>query len=765
MFAQLARLCFVVLCTEGRCAAAPPSSNAMVVVRTADTTVVAACDALAQGRAWRATRTLEPVLRDAARRTPDVVLLAAAAAAQWAGWSEVFALLGNQPWIDSHQAGRARVLLARASLETGADSLARVHASAAVAATGNERERALRRVLLARAFDRLRMRDSARAAYEVAGRGLPEIADWLRLRSAALQRSARERTKVYEGLTLPAAVARAPRVEAQTLEALVGDVRAAARVWRAIGEEVQSLRLRAGVARTAAQRAAVRNALIAILQRSPGSEDAREAATVLESRFTRLSATEALVVARSMVATGTIGRAAAHYRRGLVSGRATQRDRLAYARVLRRLDRNREAIGQLQGIMASSPLAGEAALLRARSLLNLNRNREARTLLRAIPKRYPRDTAAAAGALYVLADLATDERRDGAARAALRELARRYPTSEHAAPARFRAALIAFVQRRYALAAAEFDSVEVVNARSGEVPAATYWAGRAWARAGDSTRAATRWNQLLARDPLSYYAAQSARRLGEAPWAPSAVADAFPAMPAVDSVFARADLLASLGMDFEARLEYDQAMRDAPASTARLLATGAAFRARGETTRAIQLGWKAVARGQLDARSYRLIYPILMGDALVTEARLRRVDPALVAAIIRQESSFNPRATSGSGARGLMQVMPAVGRSIARAMGFPYWSPELLYEPDVNLQLGITHLRALLGGRHDVRALAAYNAGDGRVRRWSRKPGAEDPEVFVELIPYPETRDYVRIVLRNRDLYRALYGFDPKGER
>jgi soluble lytic murein transglycosylase len=65
----------------------------------------------------------------------------------------------------------------------------------------------------------------------------------------------------------------------------------------------------------------------------------------------------------------------------------------------------------------------------------------------------------------------------------------------------------------------------------------------------------------------------------------------------------------------------------------------------------------------------------------------------------------------------------------------------------------------MLAGRAVVRALAAYNAGDGRVARWSKKPGPDVPEVFVERIPYVETRDYVRIVLRNRDIYRAVYGW------
>ena len=757
VFAQLARLCFVVLCTDGQCPANAASSDSMFVVRTSDSTVVAACDALAQRRAWRATRLLEPVLADAARRTPDVVLLAATAAAEWQGWSEVARLLEPVSWIDTVQAGRGRVLLARAALERGLDSLARVYAEAAVGTARGPQERARRTVILARALDRLAARDSARDAYVAAARGLPEIADWLYLRAAALTPRRQGREALYEALATAPAKARAGRVEAQALEALGSDLQAAARAYEQAGLAVQGLRLRALAASSAGERAAVRRRLIAIVAESPGGQDARDAVAVLDERFPALSGGEQLLVARSLAVTGPFARAATLLRRAFAAGRGTATDRYTYATVLRRLGRHREAVAQLARIAAPRPLAADAALLRARSLLELDRDRQAARLLRAIPTRYPRDTAAAAGALYLLADLATDARRDGAARETMLALAKRYPTSTLAPPARLRAALIAFIQRRHRTAAVELDTLIVRHGRSSEANAALYWAGRAWERAGDRQKSQARWRELVDRDPLSYYAAQAARRLDSEPWAPPPMADAFPHVPVVDSTFRRADILTRLGMESEARLEYDYALHEAGESLARLLATADAFRDRGLTTRSIQLGWKLLARGERDARTYRLIYPIALGDAIVAESRQRRVDPGLVAAIIRQESSFNPRATSVVGARGLMQVMPAVGEAIARSLGYQYWSPDMLYEPEVNLQLGVAHLRAMLGGRHVVRALAAYNAGDGRVARWSRKPGVDDPEVFVERIPFAETRDYVRIVLRNRDLYRALY--------
>jgi soluble lytic murein transglycosylase len=154
-----------------------------------------------------------------------------------------------------------------------------------------------------------------------------------------------------------------------------------------------------------------------------------------------------------------------------------------------------------------------------------------------------------------------------------------------------------------------------------------------------------------------------------------------------------------------------------------------------------------------------VLYPLAYEIALTREARRRGLDRALVAALIRQESNFEPRATSRAGACGLMQIMPPVGRQLASAERYHLWDAALLYQPDVSLELGMMHLAGLLRDYRDVaHALAAYNAGSSRAKRWLEQAGTEDAEVFVERIPFPETRDYVRIILRDRELYRRLYG-------
>src|SRR5205807_9324035 len=106
----------------------------------------------------------------------------------------------------------------------------------------------------------------------------------------------------------------------------------------------------------------------------------------------------------------------------------------------------------------------------------------------------------------------------------------------------------------------------------------------------------------------------------------------------------------------------------------------------------------------------------------------------------------------------LAQLLPGTAASTARTLDVTFY-PEWITVPDLNLHLGAAHLADLLrryGGRLEP-AIAAYNAGTAPVARWLARPGAEDPDQFIELISYLETRGYVRTVLRNRELYRALY--------
>ena len=130
-----------------------------------------------------------------------------------------------------------------------------------------------------------------------------------------------------------------------------------------------------------------------------------------------------------------------------------------------------------------------------------------------------------------------------------------------------------------------------------------------------------------------------------------------------------------------------------------------------------------------------------------------------MAALILQESTFDAGALSRAGARGLMQVMPATGRRIARAKGQRFRRTALI-DPGTSLDFGTHYLRQM-SDRFDgaiEKVLAAYNAGPHRVDAWTAERGERPSEEFIEGIPFTETRQYVMIILANREHYRRVYG-------
>jgi soluble lytic murein transglycosylase len=719
----------------------------------------AAVAALAARRPWRAEAIIAPALADSAGRPAWAVLVAAQAAGASGRWPRVDSLLAGSGSASTLAYPRARLLLARSALEGGRADAALVHARAAYAVARGSDEQGEALVFAARALERLGLRDSARATYGEAATRLVTVGDWLALRAATLTPDSAARAVAYRRIWVGAARRRAIYAEAQLLEQL-GKPRAAIPLYERVGAPMQAMRLRAATARGRRQRGDARRELVSFVAAASGTDNARSAIEMLDEGGFALTPAEEITVARSAAEHGPLSRARTGVPRALRDRTAPAEERLAAATILASLgpDDRTEAERTLARTRWPSSLAGRAALERARLARAAGRGRAAEAAFRRVVTLHPRDTAAASGALLALAEMATDARRPADARTAYLALARRYPTSEHAARAGFNAAILAFGARKYGAAAEELDAVAARYPAAADASAARYWSGRAHAALHDSSGARARWRALLAADSLSYYADRAALRLGNVPWAPPAAADAFLSFPDMEEGLVRADLLARLGMALEARLELDALAARADSSIERTLALGNAARARGQQRRAMELGRRAIALGATDARAWRLVYPVGEADLVAREAAGRGADPALVAAVIRQESGFEPRATSAVGARGLMQVMPVVAEALARAERIDPWDPERLYDPDVNIRLGVAHLRSFTRYYPDpALALAAYNAGPGRVARWRTRGGAEDPELFVERIRFTETRGYVRTVLRSRALYAALY--------
>jgi soluble lytic murein transglycosylase len=148
--------------------------------------------------------------------------------------------------------------------------------------------------------------------------------------------------------------------------------------------------------------------------------------------------------------------------------------------------------------------------------------------------------------------------------------------------------------------------------------------------------------------------------------------------------------------------------------------------------------------------------PLRYPDVIRQQATQKRLDPALVAAVIYAETKFDPR-TSSAGAVGLMQILPQTAQFLAHRSGATTFTTADLSQPQVNIAYGSYYLRYLLDEYHGSRvlALAAYNGGEANVDRWmARAPGGR---LSIEEIPFPETRAYVRRVLQARADYRHKY--------
>ena len=151
------------------------------------------------------------------------------------------------------------------------------------------------------------------------------------------------------------------------------------------------------------------------------------------------------------------------------------------------------------------------------------------------------------------------------------------------------------------------------------------------------------------------------------------------------------------------------------------------------------------------------LYPLGYYDEILKLSKKNKIDPYLVLALIREESHFNPEIVSPVGALGLMQLMPFTAKEIARRQKIRF-KKEKITDISTNLDFGIVFLRWTLNrfdGNH-IFALAAYNGGAGNVNKW-RKRQYKDMDYFVEYIPFSETRNYVKKVLRSYEIYKYLY--------
>ena len=440
--------------------------------------------------------------------------------------------------------------------------------------------------------------------------------------------------------------------------------------------------------------------------------------------------------------------------------------RLRLGRCLLGLRRQRDAEAVLGALKADSPDAAEAAFALART------RRDPVTAYEAVAARFP-GTPWSEESLLALANYYQKDAKDDDAVPYFRRLLENHPDGKYADRATWRVAWADYRQGHFESAALTLERAARLRS-SGWTAGFLYWAGRARREMGQVDRARQLLGETVQRFKYSYHGLRARDALATFPPVAASQtpamrpATASPPPQVAEPLNTRVRQLLLID-----RLEEAQAELQAAPSTSVAQATIARIEARrGRLRPAINAMKRAfpeyvsAAGDDLSEEVWRTLYPIEFRDMLTAKSEGEGLDPALVAALVCQESTFDPGAVSRAGARGLMQVIPPTGRVLARNLGVPYRS-RALHDPATSLDFGTRYLRQMMDrfeGRIE-RALAAYNAGPHRVEAWTAERPDISAEEFIESIPFSETRNYVMTILASQEQYRRLYALKPGTQR
>ncbi|WP_263415611.1 lytic transglycosylase domain-containing protein [Terriglobus albidus] len=515
----------------------------------------------------------------------------------------------------------------------------------------------------------------------------------------------------------------------------------------------------------------------------PLSYEATQARVQLQAMGTPLTATEHKVHADQLYNAKRYAEAADEYHSIQHDATLSPGDRDAldiYAAVcdlkLKRLSkREAESLPQTDDDSAALKLYLLAELARSSDDRGQHGN-----LVTQLTQRYPRsrwteEALYSAGNMYLL------KHEYGTAAGYYSQLVSMFPRSTYGPSSHWRAGWLSYRTRNYSEAARLMDEQIQRYSTGIETPSALYWRGRIYEEQEHNLAQAANYYRTLSDSFPNYYYALLARQrldvLGKqpavAPAAPLAsvrapdVPELIDTLPENDTHLIKARLLANAGLN-----EYiaPEIQASPTSSTWGTLAQAEIYTSYGEYVRALQAmkrsgaSYFAYSVDDVPEMYWKLLFPTPYWNELTANASRNSLDPYLVASLIRQESEFNPGAVSRANAYGLMQMLPSVGKSLAKKDGIGRFSTNDLLQPAISLRLGTTYLRQTIdrfGGQVEY-ALAAYNAGDTPVRQWMSTNDYRDMAEFVESIPYTETREYVQAILRNREMYRAIYG---KGQR
>lgn len=337
---------------------------------------------------------------------------------------------------------------------------------------------------------------------------------------------------------------------------------------------------------------------------------------------------------------------------------------------------------------------------------------------------------------------------------------------------------------KFALEMIGKESLKNPDDRDGaNLPMALYWAGKIYYEKSMKKNAAFFWNRLAQEFYSTFYGSIAHLALekmnGKRYLLPPVQVPRFDREemlndfnPIDRKILERVELLLATGMKPDAACEINEIPVETAESHHQLAKAIFQF-ASGDWLAAVKT-YQNLPKGYritLPRGMERILFPRSFGPMVQEYANRLGVDPSYVNAIIRQESVFNPRAQSPVGARGLMQMMPGTARLEAKSLSSRYLNQEEnarvmaaikdeknLSDPETNLILGIHHVDRLLQKyKHPVFVLTSYNANPRATERWLNNIDSSDMIVFIERIPYKETRSYVKLVMRNYFYYKRWY--------
>ena len=435
---------------------------------------------------------------------------------------------------------------------------------------------------------------------------------------------------------------------------------------------------------------------------------------------------------------------------------------------LKRYDAARE---RLRPYLERASRRAEARFFHLSLLRDTGQHDQYVTLTRALVDDYPNDSWAEEalnnlGTHYILNN--DDER----AAQVFAELYQKFPTGPRAERAAWKSGWWAYKNDDHASTVRIFEGAAAAFPRSDYRPTFLYWAARSHAKLGHGDAAVERLQVVHADYGNSYYGRLASRHLGRRGESLAADRPVSASLQPVTAAAprppteARIRTLLGAGLYDDALNELRYAQRAWGGSPAIDATIAWAYHRKGELRRAITLMRRAYphfltsgGHRELPAEILQVIFPLMYWDAIRKHSAAYDLDPYLVAALIAQESTFDPKIRSVANAWGLMQIVPSTGRRLARTLKIPRFSIATLTDPVANIRMGTLYFSQLVrqfGGTHY--ALASYNAGENRVVRWrAERPGIEEDE-FIDDIPFPETQNYVKRILGTAEDYRRLYG-------